>query len=106
MLLLVRSTPVQHRRFQLQLLVAMAVLVLFLALPASAVSFSVTNYTVGTSPNATAVGDFNRDGELDIAVANFDDGTVSILLGYGNGTFHYQGAFAVGICVSISYKIS
>lgn len=43
--------------------------------------------SVGLSPGALAVGDFNGDGKLDLAVANFDSNTVSILLGNGNGTF-------------------
>jgi hypothetical protein len=33
------------------------------------------------------VGDFNGDGKLDLAVANFDENTVTILLGNGDGTF-------------------
>ena len=39
------------------------------------------SYRVGTAPSWLAIGDFNRDGRLDIAVANLDDNTVSILLG-------------------------
>ena len=31
--------------------------------------------------------DFNGDGKLDLAMANQNDGTVSILLGNGDGTF-------------------
>jgi hypothetical protein len=34
-----------------------------------------------------AVADFNRDGILDLAVANYGSGTVSILLGNGDGSF-------------------
>jgi hypothetical protein len=58
------------------------------------VSFSgATNYSVGTAPMAIAVGDFNGDGRPDLAIANSgdqsagDDGSVSILLGNGHGTF-------------------
>jgi hypothetical protein len=50
------------------------------------------NYAAGTNPNGVAVGDFNGDGKLDLAVAdrgssNFVLGSVSILLGNGDGTF-------------------
>jgi hypothetical protein len=45
------------------------------------------SYATGNSPVALAVGDFNRDGIPDLAVANHTDNTVSILLGNGNGTF-------------------
>src|SRR5579871_6166770 len=44
-------------------------------------------YEVGTEPNWIAVGDFNGDGHLDLAVNSVDSATVSILLGNGNGTF-------------------
>jgi hypothetical protein len=43
--------------------------------------------TVGNGPYSVAVGDFNGDGIPDLAVANFDGNTVTILLGNGNGTF-------------------
>ena len=36
------------------------------------------------------MGDFNGDGKLDLAVANYGSNTVSVLLGNGDGTF--QGA--------------
>jgi len=42
---------------------------------------------VGTHPNSLAVGDFNGDGNLDLAVANITSQNVTILLGNGNGTF-------------------
>ena len=41
----------------------------------------------GLSPRTVAVGDFNRDGKLDIAVANYGGSTVGILLGNGSGGF-------------------
>ena len=37
--------------------------------------------TVGGSPEALATGDFDGDGQLDLAVANFSGGSVNILLG-------------------------
>jgi hypothetical protein len=43
--------------------------------------------TVGNFPVAVRIGDFNRDGLLDLVVANGNDDTLSILLGNGDGTF-------------------
>lgn len=61
---------------------------------ASTVTFQpAVTYPVGTAPKAVAVGDFNGEGVMDLAVANSgdpttgDDGNVSILLGNGDGTF-------------------
>ena len=47
------------------------------------------DYSLGTytAPEAIAIGDFNGDGRLDLAVADTGTGTVSILLGNGDGTF-------------------
>jgi hypothetical protein len=41
----------------------------------------------GTSPRWIVGGDFNTDGKLDLATANSEASTVSILLGNGDGTF-------------------
>ncbi len=41
----------------------------------------------GDGPFAIVAGDFNNDGLLDLATANFHDNTVTILLGNGDGTF-------------------
>ncbi|MFN5513742.1 MAG: FG-GAP repeat protein [Cyanobacteriota bacterium] len=39
-----------------------------------------TDYTVGTAPYAVAVGDFNGDGKLDFATANYGSSNVSVRL--------------------------
>ena len=46
------------------------------------------NYSsVGSYYDSVAVGDFNGDGKLDVALANYGISNVSVLLGNGNGTF-------------------
>jgi hypothetical protein len=58
-------------------------------------------YTVGSGPSAIVAGDFNGDGRLDLAVANAGNypdfvGSVSVLLGNGDGTFQPQVTYPVG----------
>jgi hypothetical protein len=66
------------------------------------------SYAAGSLPVSVAVGDFNGDGKLDLAVANqgtypFTNAGVSVLLGQGDGTFqtavHYA---AEGLPVSVA----
>src|SRR6516164_5950615 len=45
------------------------------------------SYPVGAYPEAVAVGDFTGSGIPDLVVANHQSGTVSVLLGNGDGTF-------------------
>jgi hypothetical protein len=52
-------------------------------------------YPVGNTPNAVVAADLNGDGKLDIAVANLS-GTISILLGKGDGTFQTANTFTAG----------
>ncbi|MGH8575885.1 MAG: FG-GAP repeat domain-containing protein [Gammaproteobacteria bacterium] len=49
----------------------------------------------GGNPQSVAIGDVNRDGRPDLAVANAD-GNVSVLLGNGNGTYQPAVNFAAG----------
>ncbi len=50
----------------------------------------------GNNPSSIAVGDFNGDGKMDIAVTNKDDNTVSVFLGNGDGTFQAPTEYTVG----------
>jgi hypothetical protein len=51
---------------------------------------------VGRNPLSIAVGDFNGDGQPDLATANIGDGAASILLGGGDGTFQASPDVVVG----------
>ncbi len=53
-------------------------------------------YGTGNEPNSVAVGDFNGDGFLDLAIANIGSNTVSVLLGKGDGTFQAQITYPTG----------
>jgi Bacterial Ig-like domain (group 3)/FG-GAP-like repeat len=47
-------------------------------------------FPVDKVPDAIAVGDFNADGILDLAVACHDSNAIDVLFGNGNGTFQAQ----------------
>jgi hypothetical protein len=48
---------------------------------------TAASYTAGSGAEFVVIADFNKDGKLDLAVANSGDNNVSILLGNGDGTF-------------------
>src|ERR1700749_211497 len=52
-------------------------------------------YPVGSTPNAVVAADLNGDGKLDIAVGN-QSGTLSALLGNGDGSFQTANTFIAG----------
>jgi hypothetical protein len=63
--------------------------------PTSSVSFEPrVNYTVGANPQYIATADFRHEGKLDLVSANYGSGTVSVLLGNGDGTFRPQMQYA------------
>jgi FG-GAP-like repeat len=66
--------------------------------PHRATQFSQVTIRIGHGPRWISVADVNRDGNPDILVANADAGTVSVLLGDGNGQFHESAgsSFAAG----------
>lgn len=54
----------------------------------SAPSFAATrNYRVGRNPGAVAIGDLNGDRKPDLAVANSEDSSISVLMNRGDGSF-------------------
>lgn len=65
--------------------------------PVPQLSFAAARtVALGYRPRLPAVGDLNGDGKPDLAVALGTAGTVSVLLGNGDGTFQTPHTYAVG----------
>ena len=62
----------------------------------SALFLARRDFQVGTDPHSVTAGDFNGDGRLDLATANWRDNSVSILLRQGDGTFGAAQDFDAG----------
>jgi len=58
---------------------------------------SAVDYGPTDMPVSAAVGDFNRDGKPDLAVANDNSRNVSVLLGRGDGTFQNAVTYGAGV---------
>jgi hypothetical protein len=65
---------------------------------------AVTYNSGGSYPASVAVADVNGDGKPDLLVANKGSGTVSVLLGNGDGTF--QPAVSYGSGGSFTYSLA
>ena len=57
------------------------------------VSYSATS---GGSPQAVTTADFNKDGRLDVAIANYAGHSVAVLLGQANGTLGTAATYGSG----------
>jgi Calx-beta domain/FG-GAP-like repeat/FG-GAP repeat len=73
---------------------------IFVGLGDGAFADPVFNSANGYWHPDVAVADFNGDGKLDAVKSDADTGTVSELLGNGNGALTYAGAYAVGLSPS------
>ncbi|MDZ8235707.1 MAG: hypothetical protein RMZ69_00785, partial [Nostoc sp. ChiQUE01a] len=56
---------------------------------------TASNFDVGSDARSVTVGDFNKDGNSDLAVANYSLDKVSVLLGNGSGGFGAATSFIV-----------
>ena len=59
--------------------------------------FGRADNSSGRTPYAIVTADFNSDGKLDMAVANYSDNTVSVFLGKPDGTFDRNADYVVGV---------
>jgi hypothetical protein len=85
-----------HRE-QLLATLTVTLISLCLAIPASATGFRAAgHFNAGSHPIAVAAGDFDGDGNLDLAVVN-SNRTVSVLAGLGDGTFRDRVDYAIGV---------
>jgi type II secretory pathway component GspD/PulD (secretin) len=62
----------------------------------TASSVPITTLTTGNNPDFVVTGDVNNDNFQDIVAANFTDGTLSVFLGDGLGTFANPSTVTVG----------
>ncbi len=60
------------------------------------------NYPTGVQPFNLITSDLDGDGKLDIAAANVSGGTVSVLLGKGDGTFQSQVPYASPFAIALA----
>ena len=64
--------------------------------PSSSIALARADYGAGGATYGGAMGDFNGDGRLDLAVVDYDNGAVDVLLGKGDGTFQSEVAYPTG----------
>jgi len=65
--------------------------------PLTSLSYVTNNFPTASTPSAIAIGDFNADGKVDLAVVSTTSNNVSIYLGNGNGTFTLKTQPGVGV---------
>src|SRR2546426_1272138 len=98
-----RRFPTAYRFLARLLCSVWLVWIFFLSKPALSAACPASSFvaagafSAGTNPISVATGDFNRDGKADLAVANQQSTTVSVLLGRGDGTFQAAVNYSVGI---------
>src|SRR3990172_3416254 len=89
-----------QKRVALLFIGALCLSAFLAAQPASAATFiEPVSYGTGTAANpySVATGDFDGDGDDDVALANYAAGAISVFRANGDGTFTWTGAnYAVG----------
>ena len=65
--------------------------------PGQGLFVSPSSIPAPIAPQAVVSGDFDDDGDLDLAVAGYDPGRVKVLLGDGLGGFEAHGNYPIGL---------
>jgi hypothetical protein len=58
--------------------------------------FNAAKFPTGHNPQSVALADFNKDGNSDLVIVNYNDDTVSVLRGVAGGNFQAKVDYAVG----------
>ena len=89
--------PLQPRnRHRVGLLLGSCLFVSSAALGQTFSSLASYPATSGGSPQAVATADFNKDGRLDVTIANYAGHSVAVLLGQANGTLGAATTYGAG----------
>ena len=98
------AMPVRNLLAEISLTAIFAILLT--VQPSAGADFTTKDYTVGSLPTNVLVYDFNGDGKPDLAVLNNGDGTVSILLNKGDGTFEPAKSYFSGQQAPTSFTVA
>lgn len=80
-----------------RIVTALALFVLLESMAVAGLNFSKPRkFSVSNLPDGIAVGDFNHDGKLDVAVSSCNAVSLSVFLGNGNGTFQPAATYDAG----------
>jgi len=86
----------KHRYGAIGLFLALVCLALPLSSYGQELLFPAPVFSTGARPQSIASGDFDNNGKPDLATANSDANTVSILFNNGNGIFAAKVDYATG----------
>jgi len=90
----VESPKSRGSKLSLAVLSSLMLLTTFAA--AQTYIFNAAKFATGHDHQSVVLADFNKDSINDLAVANYNDNTVSVLLGSGAGNFKAKVDLAVG----------
>lgn len=83
-------------RFTAILVLVLTFTVAFAATPDNKALAAVADFAVGEGPRGICTADFDGDGEADLATVNVTTDDVSVLIGFGDGTFEAAVSYGAG----------